>query len=338
MKIILKVQQDNGFNAGDKAPSDVNNILGCKIINLTSIYDNNKHKVGKVLRYVSYSNIIKNMSNKDLYIIQHPYLYINNKVASKLYSKQSIVLIHDLSGLRTRNDKLNVKEIRKLNLSKFIISHNQVMTNYLISQGIDSKKIVNLELFDYLCDEVEYRNKDISKGLTIAYAGNIDKALFIKQIDKTKMNFEMNLYGVKSDNLQINDKLHYIGKETPERLPNLIDAHLGLVWDGNIDSSDESDILKNYTKYNNPHKVSCYLAAGIPVIVWSKSAIWNFVRDNNCGYAIDNIYDINNLDLSDYEEKRKNAIEISKKVRSGYYTKKAFNTAFEKLGLEDRIK
>jgi len=337
MKIITKQTTGDNFNAGSKAKNDI-----LKITNLGNFYIKDlKRNFGKIcnkiFRFINYYFQINKIDRSQVYLIQHP-LYISKHLNKFFYRKNIVYLIHDLHGLRMMNEKVNKTEIKLLKHAKFIISHNQVMTDYLISQGIDSNKIVNLKLFDYLCDEVESKNKDISKGLTVAYAGNIDKALFIKQLDQSKMNFEMNLYGVKSDNLQINDKLHYIGKETPEKLPNLIDAHLGLVWDGNIDSSDETDILKNYTKYNNPHKVSCYLAAGIPVIVWSKSAIWNFVRENNCGYAIDNIYDINNLDLSDYEEKRKNAIEISKKVRSGYYTKKAFNTVFEKLGLEDKIK
>ena len=54
------------------------------------------------------------------------------------------------------NGKVNKTEIKLLKRSKFIISHNQDMTDYLISHGIDSNKIVNLELFDYLCNEVEY--------------------------------------------------------------------------------------------------------------------------------------------------------------------------------------
>lgn len=337
MKIVLtKLLTNDKYNAALKAPKDVLEILNIPEF-LIEIYDSTtSNNIKKIYRHFKIFPQLFKFDKKEIYIFQSPVSYLKSSEINFSNVKKYILLLHDVCTLR--NGKLNKSEIKLFKNSLAIISHNQVMTNYLISQGIDSKKIVNLELFDYLCDEVEYKNKDISNGLTIAYAGNIDKALFIKQLDQTKMNFEMNLYGVKSDNLQINDKLHYIGKETPERLPNLIDAHLGLVWDGNIDSSDESDILKNYTKYNNPHKVSCYLAAGIPVIVWSKSAIWNFVRDNNCGYAIDNIYDINNLDLSDYEEKRKNAIEISKKVRSGYYTKKAFNTVFEKLGLEDRIK
>lgn len=339
MKIITKINTYGHFNAGSKAVNDISQMTKLQNLYLKSPLETHKTIFAKLVRHWSLYFQIKKIHNDDLYLIQYP-LYINSFLSKYLYNKNIdiVFLIHDLQGLRSSDLMRNKNEIEILKQGKSIISHNQVMTDYLISQGIDKNKIVNLELFDYLCDEVEYKNKDLKDGLTIAYAGNIDKAPFIKQLDSSKMNFDINLYGVKSDNLMLSDKTHYIGKETPERLPNLIDAHLGLVWDGNIDSSDENDLLKNYTKYNNPHKASCYLAAGIPVVVWSKSAIWNFVKENDCGYCIDSIYDINNLDLSDYEEKRKNAIEISKKVRSGYYTKKAFNAVFENLGLEERLK
>ena len=73
------------------------------------------------------------------------------------------------------------------------------------------------------------------------------------------------------------------------------------------------------------------MAMGIPVIVWDKSAIANFVKENNVGYTIHNIYDINNLYLSDYDIKRKTAIQIWKKVREGYYTKKVVNNILKKI-------
>ena len=64
------------------------------------------------------------------------------------------------------------------------------------------------------------------------------------------------------------------------------------------------------------------MAADIPVIVWEKSAIAEFVKKNNVGYTVKNVYNINDIDFSDYDIKRKNAIKIGKRVREGYYTKK----------------
>ena len=59
----------------------------------------------------------------------------------------------------------------------------------------------------------------------------------------------------------------------------------------------------------------------MPVIVWKKSAIADIVRKYNIGYEISNLYEINNLDYSDYYEKKKNIKSLNDKVRNGEFTK-----------------
>ena len=121
-------------------------------------------------------------------------------------------------------------------------------------------------------------------------------------------------------------------KFPPNELPDKIDGDLGLIWDGNFDESDENIKFKNYTKYNNPHKLSCYTASGIPVIVWRKAAIADFVKKYNIGYTISNIYDINNLNLADYKEKVNNIKNLQRKVRSGFFTINAMEKVLKDMG------
>ena len=45
------------------------------------------------------------------------------------------------------------------------------------------------------------------------------------------------------------------------------------------------------------------------------------VLENNIGYCVSNLYEINDLDFSDYNEKKKNSEKTAKKVKEGYYTK-----------------
>ena len=65
-----------------------------------------------------------------------------------------------------------------------------------------------------------------------------------------------------------------------------------------------------YLKYNNPHKLSLYMASGLPVIVWKKSAIAEFVLSNNVGIAVDSIFEIkdniNKITDEQYADMRKN--------------------------------
>lgn len=141
------------------------------------------------------------------------------------------------------------------------------------------------------------------------------------------MKFQINLYGNGNEKIN-NKKIFYKGTFQSDN-PLTISGKLGLVWDGNYDDSDANELFKNYTRYNNPHKLSCYLAVGLPVIVWSKSAISEIVEKYNIGYQIGNLYDINNIDLSDYDEKKKNVEKLSTKLRDGFFTKEVMRKIIE---------
>lgn len=327
--ISLALYEKTQFNAGPKAKLDVERILSREfrfiIDNVNSIDNSLKGKIQRVIQC-----IIKNYKyrNKYIVLIQTPYS------SKKFYTnriKNKIAFLHDIEGLRY-NDEIRLKnEIEFLKGCYYVISHNEKMTKFLIENGIEKDKIVDLELFDYLTKEnpLERKNNDFN-NINVVYSGNLIKAPFLKQLDESKMKFTMYTYGIMDDEI-VNSKIIYKGKISPDEIPKKMEGNLGIVWDGNIDDKDENDLLKNYTKYNNPHKLSCYIAAELPVIVWSKAAIAELVDKYNIGYKIDNLYDINNLDYSDYNEKLKNVKELSKKVRNGYFTKRAIETVLNRL-------
>jgi len=251
-----------------------------------------------------------------------------------LNKKKTIILIHDIDGIRSDDSNLYKQELDRLSKVNYIIIHNSKMKNKLLEDGIKSKMYL-LNIFDYLCDydNVVRENKLDKKNPIVIYAGNLSKqkSPFIHQLDYKKMQFILNLYGVGIDK-SLNKKIKYMDKYTAQVLPNNLEGDLGLIWDGNFDESDENIGMKNYTKYNNPHKLSCYMAAGIPVIVWKKSAICDFVLKNNIGYIISNIYDINKLDFSDYDVKLSNVKKIQKNVRNGFYTEQVVNKVLKDIG------
>ena len=202
------------------------------------------------------------------------------------------------------------------------------MTDFLKKHGVKSP-IVNLELFDYLISNSNKKEKEKFSGKKeIVFAGNFNKSLFLNELSEEKMNFKINLYGVGTYN-ENNEKYRYFGSFLPDELPLVMQGDLGLVWDGSIDNSNTTNKFLNYTKYNNPHKLSCYIAAGLPVIVWKDAACAKFVEENNIGYLISNLYDINNLTFDDYEIKENNVKKIQEKVISGYYTITAVEEALK---------
>ena len=82
-------------------------------------------------------------------------------------------------------------------------------------------------------------------------------------------------------------------------------------------------------KYNNPHKLSLYIAAGLPVVVWEKAAIADFVKKYNIGIIVKSLLDldkeINSLSEEQYEEFKQNILVLQKNVTNGYYTRRALN-------------
>lgn len=341
MKLISKYLI-NESGAGPKAPRDIEEILKeCKFECITIKMKSSSKIIKKAFFKIFYIfkrfiYLLKIKDKNEIVVIQNDFFYypfIFNKLIKNYLKKRKIILfVHDINGLRYNNEKYLKKEIELFNSSYAIIAHNEKMKKYLISKGVTAP-IYILELFDYLTNEKD--NLNFSKvdvnDINVAYAGNLIKSQFIKQINSNKMNFNLFLYG-KGINDNINEKVIYIGNFMPEELPNQMLGDFGLVWDGMIDESDENKEYKNYTRYNNPHKLSCYIAAGIPVIVWRKSAAADLVNRYNIGYTVSNLYDINKLDLTTYEEKKKNIKELSKKVRKGYFTQKVLNKIIDDIG------
>ncbi len=329
---ILTVKCAGDFNAGPKAPSDIIDILTEKynakselLIQGNGIYSKIKY------RLKMFSTILKAKMKKEVLIMQFP-MYETTKILNFLFlfslnfinKDKTIVLIHDLDSIRSEDETLRKQEFERLSKVKYIVVHNEKMKKYLEDIGIKAN-LYTLDLFDYLCDkknDFQRENIEFDKNnLKIAYAGNLSevKSPFVYQLDEDKMNFTINLYGVGIDK-DINEKMLYKGKFPPNELPDNIQGSLGLIWDGKFDESDENVSFKNYTRYNNPHKLSCYIAAGLPVIVWRQAAIADFVKKYDIGYTISKLYDINELDFSDYVKKAQNVRKLQSDARNGKFT------------------
>ena len=321
------------YHAGPKATRDVIKIMKShyNVKEITYFTPINKWQKLKERIRKLYLLFYITFLEQNLSVVQYPFLL--SRTITKKLGKGNILFIHDLECLRTNTpDETDV-----VDSYSYIIAHNQYMKNYLIEKGISADKIYLLELFDYVCEEGSVKeHKFHSSKPVVAFAGNLSrKCPFLHQLDEKKMKFIMHLYGAGITK-DINKKEIYKGAYPPDVLPNQIDADFGLVWDGDFDERDENITFKNYTRYNNPHKLSCYLAAGIPVIVWEKAAIADFVKKNDLGYLIHSIYDINQLDFQDYEKKKENARKIGKKVRSDYYTTRVIDKILKEIDKENR--
>ncbi len=283
------------------------------------------------------------VSKDDLVLYQHP-MY-GNRVAEyfipRIQRKKGcrfVAVIHDLESLRKgiegvlRNNERTNELADSVLLKHFnaVICHNEHMKEYLIQQGFNENKLVCLEIFDYLC-KCENIQSAKRKTTSVAIAGNLaaGKCAYIYDIvDEDRNNLTVHLYGNNFDESRANKKMIYHGSFSPEELPTHLEGSFGLVWDGNSSETCAGN-TGEYLKYNNPHKTSLYLAAGMPIIVWDQAAIADFVLDNKVGITIDNLHRLEEVisEISDeqYQKMCENVLTVGRRIRSGDYFRKAMN-------------
>ena len=224
-------------------------------------------------------------------------------------------------------------------LKKFdaVICHNDHMRHYLLEQGFDSDKLFNLEIFDYLSD-VSRVQPEKGRGPSIAIAGNLatGKSSYIYDIFAREKNkgLKVHLYGVMFDASRAHKNMLYHGSFKPEELPEKLEGDFGLVWDGNSAETCAGN-TGEYLKYNNPHKTSLYLSSGMPVIVWSKSAIADFVLGNGVGISVDSLLEleekISGMSNSEYSHMCEQVTIVAERLKAGYYFKTALENAISIL-------
>ena len=79
-------------------------------------------------------------------------------------------------------------------------------------------------------------------------------------------------------------------------------------------------------QYNNPHKTSLYLASKLPVIVWEKAAMVEFIRENHLGIQVGSLREIPEklaaLSEEAYDEMLRNVSVMGDKLRKGEMLRK----------------
>ncbi|HAT4257870.1 hypothetical protein P5F61_08135 [Clostridium perfringens] len=330
-KYLIEYKYDEKFHAGSKARDDVKNIVEKNKFN-TVYLEMPKNKLLKLIHVLKLNNILKDIENESIVLIQWP--LCGNKfikpILRALKNKKCklICLIHDITSLRS--DYSIANEINILNKFDYIISHNNIMSKWLKNNGINSE-LIELNVFDYLCN-IKKEIKEFEGNENVVFAGNLSekKSGFIYKL--SELNICFNLYGVNYIENQSNN-LIYFGKFNPNELPNKLQGKYGLIWDGEyIDNC--GGIYGEYLKINNPHKLSLYIASGLPIICWENCAISNFVKTHQIGFTIKSLKDLDNkikVNEKNYNEMKKNIINLKKDVSSGKYLSRAIENILSRL-------
>lgn len=252
-----------------------------------------------------------------------------------------IMLIHDLPTLRYQSaaDLANrAPEVNdNLSYADVLIVHNRRMLDWMAKHGTPQSKMLSIDLFDYLTEApLSLEPVDACCRRSIAIPGYLalSSSGFLAKLHEIN-DIEWQLYGVAFESNKVaGSNVHYHGSVSPETLPSQMKCGFGLIWYGSsIDVCD--GFLGRYVQYINPHKFSLFMAAGVPVIVWAKSAMADFVRANAVGLVVNSLRDIPKaieaLSDADYFDMRANALRLAESVRAGMFTRTALECALRRL-------
>ena len=347
-KYIVRTGVGEAFNAASKARRDADAIAVSLGFN-PLVFEGERTGNGAILNMIrlglngveNWRRLIRETEPGSCILIQYPHYPLKSaflmkhmmRKAQRTKNLQFTALVHDLDSLRGLHGKAAVYSDNKvLPLFDRIICHNDRMKAYLVQKGISAEKLVVLELFDYLTDTSQPIH---SPEDGIAIAGNLDpeKSGYISEwIKECKEKTPAHLYGKGLENTTLPEQAFLHGMVPPEKLPGVIAGGYGLVWDGNSADTCNGDTGK-YLRYNNPHKLSLYLASGMPVIIWKEAAAAECVKKQGVGLLIDHLSEIGDLIIGisgeEYQQMADQAAEIGQKLREGYYLSSALGKAMQ---------
>lgn len=333
---LVKLSSTQKFNAQGKAREDVAHTL-CTMGYETYDIINHKYSWGEEKRYHHYPVISKYIAKKqarafierikpgDTVFIQDFYLDHMQYIARECQFREInvVFLVHDIQCIRFG---IITHEVQQLNNATLILVHTEAMAIKLRSIGVIVPMRV-IQLFDYYSADPMQDIEAITKRKNeIVFAGNLAKSEFLKKLanDTSYHTITFNLYGMLGNlNTSKNSMFHYCGIFSPDNTGS-IRGGWGLIWDG--DSIDTCvGIYGEYLRYNASHKTSLYLVCGMPVIVWEKSSLANWVKKENVGIIIPNLRCIDKCIAEVKEDEYKcmiaNARVIGSKLRNGEYLK-----------------
>lgn len=323
-------------SAGNKAKTDIERLMfeaGFKNVGLKqTVYTN------PVLAFLStLAGVLKapfGLHASDCLVLQYPlkkyFSFVCN--LAHLRGAKVIVVIHDLGSFRRK--KLTVaQEIARLNHADYIIAHNESMLNFLRTNGCKAQ-LGTLGIFDYLSDNPVPAPVAARKPFRVLYAGalNYRKNRFLYEMGRCVHSYTFTLYGngFEVDKAQGREHIHYKGFMPSDELIKHAEGDFGLVWDGTSVDTCEGN-FGEYLRYNNPHKTSLYLRAGLPVIIWKEAALAPFIASQGVGVCVGSLDEIEEvlarMDEETYLWMRQKACEVGRRLAEGYYVRQALSTA-----------
>ena len=265
------------------------------------------------------------------------------RILKRVCNDMMIAIVHDLEEMRVWNPGGNDLSTTEAvaDTADILIVHNKKMAERFVKHGVSESRIVVLEIFDYLTLTPMAPVSKFERSVIIA--GNLSqreaekgkfKSKYLRRLAEIK-NVKWLLYGPGYESKLIGGKnIQFCGCFPPDELPKHISKGFGLIWDGDSIETCTGE-HGEYLRINNPHKLSLYMACGLPVIIWREAAEAEFVEREEVGFTIGSLWELEKLlstvSKEEYERWSNNAHRVGERLRNGYYTRRAIDESLRRL-------
>lgn len=228
-----------------------------------------------------------------------------------------VIFIHDVIPLMFRdNAYLMPTYMEMFNQADVIIAPSQQMVNRLCEAGLTVEKILIQEFWDH--PHNLSLNQPVFKK-EIFFAGSLTRFPELQNwVYETPLR-------VFANELKSNPEANLViegWKRNEELLMELSKGGFGLVWNTQYNDGENVD----YYEMNISHKLSTYLAAGIPVIVPNTLSNSHLIEERGLGFAVNSLEEANqlvqNMAPESYQEISSRAQGFAFLLKEGYITKK----------------
>lgn len=296
---ITKIQDNDyvskrasGIIANQMAADSIETI-GFRKLHYPRMYAAKLREVGKEARWEYLEALLSCVLPGDTVIVQYP-LWTNNtefelefiNYLKQVRKAKIVAMVWDiLSWLQDdrERDYTGDASLWMLNKYDLVIAANPKMGKRLRDEGGVTTAMIPMHLTDLLYNG-PLTLKQFKKELYYVATG-IDPAM----IEEVPSHIKINFIGPHPQVKEYPENVSLLGAMDNNDIPPKLDGGFGLLY---YPEKGGYKGMHRYGEYNNPMKLSLYLASGLPVVCLSNTAHSKWIKEQGVGIVINELADL----------------------------------------------